>query len=267
MNEGRDNFIKLNLPLKRFEFLTQISRRYIEAIRNSVPHGGEILWGGDIELQEIARIHRLSIVIHQPGNLTYSVSSADWNREIHLWLNNGHYENYDPKTKKTISVPGDGNCLFTAVLRAINVANNINRISTSEDSDVSDLRNSVADSLEDLVERIERREQVIREGTAETNWQSIPVALTQNDDPIRSRFAAIFEAENNEQLSFAMESLPQSSLLDEALDIRRDELEAAKCKQLSPSTEEQNKNMQDLSKIIKNFMSIFLSTYSVKKPF
>lgn len=136
-------------------------------------------------------------------------------KPIHLWLDGLHYQNYDPSNQELRNVPGDGNCLFYAVLRAINEAGE----STLEE--VSILRNAVADRFNSMVTRINQKEQVTRLGTAENNWQPINVILThRNDNPIYSRFAAIFEAENEEQLRYAISCLPPSSLLQQAKELR-----------------------------------------------
>lgn len=67
---------------------------------------------------------------------------------------------------------------------------------------------------------INQGKQVERLGTAETNWQPLTVQLNQNDNPIRSRFAAIFESENFNQLQNAIAYLPYSGLLKDALTIK-----------------------------------------------
>ncbi len=88
-------------------------------------------------------------------------------------------------------MPPDGNCLFHAVLRA----KDKKRYSTTEE--VADLRNQVADRLESLLTKIQKKEQ----------------------DPIYIRFAAIFEAENEVQLRNAYNDLPLGYLREEAMQL------------------------------------------------
>jgi len=215
----------------RTQFLETVSEHYIQGLRNTDSQIGEVLWGGDIELIEIAELHNLNITVYQysrnsKGNIikdSLGKPKIEANpsigpqvgKPINLWLNGLHYQNYDPSNQEVRNVPGDGNCLFHAVLRAMNESDK----STIEE--VSILRNAVADRFNSLITRINQKEQVIRSGTEENNWQPITVTLThRNNNPIYSRFAAIFEAEDEVQLQDAISYLPPSNLLEEAKKLR-----------------------------------------------
>lgn len=184
---------------KANKFLETISERYINAIGNAYQEEREVLWGGDIELIEVANLRNLRITVYHPsteGPQPNPQIGPIEGRPVNLWLEGGHYENYDQiKDEHTLDVPRDGNCLFHAVLRAEHDLNDTNTIYKFKLEAVANLRNQVADNLRYIVERVRR-------GDA---------------NPIYARFAAIFEAENNEQLATAIAYLPHGSLREEAV--------------------------------------------------
>ncbi len=183
-------------------FLENISERYIQAIRNAGPEG-EVLWGGDIELIEIANLHNLRITVYQPlatGVRQNPPIGPENGRPINLWLAGGHYENYYPELERhSEDIPRDNNCLFHAVLRAeYNLVHPLPEEYTFTLGAVAALRVQVADRLKDVIEAAGRQ------GRMDAN-------------PIRARFAAIFEARDAEQLAAAIAYLPHGNLRDEAL--------------------------------------------------
>lgn len=211
--------------------LLEFSNRYIQDIRNADSEKGEVLWGGDIELAEIGQVLGVKFIVHQysrnsqgkirtdiSGNLIVESNETqpvgDENGyPIHLWLDGFHYQNYDPKSNKVIDVPKDGNCLFHAVLRAIEMQ--------STPQNISWLRNQIADRYSGWIEKINKGETVSKAGSEENNFAPIDTVLThENDNPIYIRFSAIFEAENDIQLQNAIQYLPPGSLVNEVINLR-----------------------------------------------
>ena len=217
-----DNTLVGFSPTRIEHFLNTISRRYTEAMRNANSNSGEVLWGGDIELIELSRIYNLRIIVHesrynQNEEVTDVANPAigEGDTEIHLWLSGNHYETYDINNgTHSNDVSPDGNCLFRAVLRSVNTATGHDRISISENDDIIYSRNQVANRLNNLLNAIQQQQQVLHPGA------NVYVTLNENDDPIRSRFAAIFEAENYHQMQYSVSLLPPSTLLNRAVELR-----------------------------------------------
>ena len=210
---------------KMGEFLRGISERYIRAIKNAGSEG-EVLWGGDVELIEIAVLRNLRIIVYQNAHgiatALPSIGPVD-GRPVYLWYTGNHYENYDPTTGRIKNgVPLDGNCLFHAVLRAMHDLDHPNTPYDFNLAAVAHLRNEVANAYTILIRRIDNREQETRDGTPENGMRPIQEILThENNNAIYVAFARIFEAETEAQLAEAIEYLPPSNLRDEAVRLRR----------------------------------------------
>ena len=59
------------------------------------------MWGGDIELIEIASLYNLAITVHQQtdrGMVVRPTIGPRDGRGIDLWYSGDHYENYDRST-------------------------------------------------------------------------------------------------------------------------------------------------------------------------
>jgi hypothetical protein len=216
------NWIKNKFQLVE-EFLVNVSQEYIDKMR--VYEGHEVLWGGDIELDILAKVYNLHITIHR-DNESEKKSVGDINnpRKIHLYLiGNIHYQYFQDgplynsgKIDKSLAkdAGGAGNCLFLAVNAVAEL-----------DQPVQDLRKSVCDNLEQLLKDIQDKKEVEREGTAATNYAPIKVQLNDNDNPILSRFKALFEANNIDAYNNAVNDLPNSTILTKAKEIHTELIE------------------------------------------
>lgn len=227
------------------KFLDDISQNYIDAIRNAYKENGQVVWGGDIEIIEIANILNVQIIVHKP-TVTYDIDEddkvhviienvipqppigpKDAASTINLWLQGGHYQIYYPDILplKPINVPGDGNCLFHAVIRALPdktiypiLTNNIEKTSVAADStlqEVSALRHATADRYQTLIDDINKGVMVQWPGADN------PVPLSNWDNMIWCRFNSIFEALDDRQLSAAKGDLPISPMRKQAVNIRK----------------------------------------------
>lgn len=188
------------------EFLNNITERYIQAQRYAEREGDnpnrEVLWGGDIELGAIANVLGLRITVYRPAAVEGGALQNDHpigpdnGRPINLWYAGNHYENYNPVTRRPIGgIPNDGNCLFHAVLRAVHqLQPDVEEYEFTLDA-VRNLRQQVADNFEEHIAEIDN----------------------PNQNPIRARFATIFEAENRNHLRDAITYLPNGALREEAL--------------------------------------------------
>ncbi|MBU0745132.1 MAG: hypothetical protein KKE11_07235 [Gammaproteobacteria bacterium] len=184
--------VNKDLKEKRKVFLRGISGQYITGMRNAdAGNGRDVLWGGDLEVQAIADELGLVINIFQPGidNAIRIEPSNDGDpKEIYLWYADGHFMAYNHSERRIIPIPGDGNCLFNAVITSYMMHHG------SLDVTVLELRNQVADRLQVMVD-----------------------AAADEDDPIQVRFRRIFEARGNIQLEEAVLDLPPGDLLNRAI--------------------------------------------------
>ena len=190
-------------------FLDHVTEGYMQALRFVDPNqqnpNGEVLWGGDVELIMIANLLTLRIIVHEPSDdqttVHPAIGPAD-GIEVHLWYKNGHYENYDQRTREhTNDVPRDGNCMFHAMLRAYHLARGEHGEYQFDIRAVEMLRRQVADR--------------IGEATRGAN---------NDNNPIYVRFAALFRAQTTRQLIDAIADLPHGDLLGRALRIIGDRL-------------------------------------------
>lgn len=210
------------------EFLGSISKRYIQAMRNATHKDGrEVLYGGDIELIEIAKLLNIKIIVHKhTGNTVVqgpifvanpAIGPADA-PVVHLVLAGRHYQvcKVDESTKRIqiLNVPPDGNCLFHACIRGKKLLEP-GAAATSTIAEVLALRKQVCDSLQAILDQITRGEEV-----AQADVTGGVRVLIRADDPIHSRFAAILEAEYQEQLAEAIDLLPDGALVQEARAIK-----------------------------------------------
>ena len=213
------------------EFLAHVSMNYIASMRSATP--GNALFGGDIELIEIADILNVCIILHRHEGYTINngavfsdcpaIGQAD-TPTIHLALLEDpvkHYQIYVPGVDGTrprfIDVPGDGNCLFHACIRAKKLLD-LNATEETVSSTVEEtrvLRGQVCDRLQSLVESIARGDEVLHPGAANR------VRLNNENDPIWSRFNAIFKAKTLTQLNVAINDLAAGDLVNEAKAIKQ----------------------------------------------
>lgn len=208
-------------------FLSTVSSKYIKAMRNCAGHQENPLWGGDVELIEIAKILQVQIEIHknQIGNIQPLFGDKNSQQKIHLLLigenyGGGHYcllipNEQKPNEQNSFDQRGitpDGDCLFNACLagkRQLDNAIEEFRQSTSEE--IRELRNKVCDNLEVLLENI-------KDGKPRKDGEKI-FNYTDHDDPIKARFTAIIHGEAQD-LSNHINDLPHSDLRDEAKVLR-----------------------------------------------
>ncbi len=215
--------------MARNQFLETVSDRYITALRNMDSQKGTIVWGGDLELSIMSELKNLSFHIYhyerdvqgailkdprsnQPLISSYNLGLHQ-GRKIDLLFDGCHYEPYKLLNKKKVSLDiGSGHCLFVAVLHFIHGQDLLDSAS------VSALRNDVADTLAHLIDRINKKEKIQHDGTAENDYQPLEVALTHaNNNPVYIRFSSIFESITPQQLCDAIADLPKGELVQEAV--------------------------------------------------
>lgn len=201
-------------------FLSTISERYVNAMR--VCAGEDIIWGGDIELIEIAKILELQIVVHKNHieNVQPNFGDAKNQQTIHLLLAGenygaGHYCLLVPDENNgfvTKGIDADGNCLFNACLTGKRLLDSPEEAFRQSDlNEIVRLRINVCDRLDNLLAKI--KVGAFRDD-AEDKFN-----YTEGDDPIKARFMAILEGEA-ENLSDHINDLPNSSLRQEAIELR-----------------------------------------------
>lgn len=203
-------------------FLSTVSKRYVDAMRVCAEDQKDPLWGGDIELIEIAKILQVQIVIHKNeiGKCYSPFGDINSKQTIHLLLMGenygiGHYCLLIPNEQNGFDRKGitaDGDCLFNACLagkRQLDAPTEPFSQSTSQE--IRALRNEVCDNLEKLLENISNRKPRV---DAETVY-----LYTEHDDPIKARFSTIIDGEEN-NLSANINALPHSNLVNEALELR-----------------------------------------------
>ena len=74
---------------KSQEFLSGVSKAYLDTLRNADLEAGEVLWGGDIELEQLADLYKLRITVHKPEGdslVAHPPIGADGGEEVHLSL-------------------------------------------------------------------------------------------------------------------------------------------------------------------------------------
>jgi hypothetical protein len=199
------------------DFLNTITQKYAQSMANPA----ERLWGGDIEVQLLGVMKNLKIYVHHATRNPDVLGADKAKQAIHLLYSNGnHYDVCNAEgviTQKTIP---DGNCLFEAVIRAEKELSKIKTpISTSSmNTKISDLRKNIGEILLKNYAAIEN-------GSAfhqPVGFKGEAVKLMQNDDVVWVRFKAVFEAENNYQLRYALSLLPDGVLKTEAQTLKRE---------------------------------------------
>jgi len=200
------------------EFLSTISERYIEAMR--VCAGENPLWGGDIELIEIANLLQVKIAVYKNNTDTHPAVFGDENSQqtIGILLMGEHYGAghycvlaWNDEKIVRLGINADGDCLFNACLagkRLLDFPEENFRQSTL--AEIKKLRNDVCENLKTLLENIKNRNPRI---AGEGNY-------TEHDDPIKSRFMAIINGEEKDIINH-INDLPNSNLRDEALYLRQ----------------------------------------------
>lgn len=203
-------------------FLSTVSKQYVKAMRACAEDQENPLWGGDIELIEIAKMLQVQIVIHKNeiGNLQPPFGDKNSKQTIHLLLMGenygiGHYCLLIPNEQNGFVQKGitpDGDCLFNACLAGKRQLDTpIEQIRQSTPLEIRALRNEMCDNLDILLDDI--KDNKPREN-AEDHFH-----YTEHDDPIKARFTAIIHGEE-EALSDHINDLPRSVLVDEALELR-----------------------------------------------
>lgn len=203
-------------------FLSTVSKRYIEAMRACAKDQENPLWGGDIELIEIAKILQVQIIIHKKniGDMQPTFGDKNSTQTIHLLLMGenygiGHYCLLVPDEQNGFiqkGITADGDCLFNACLvgkRQLDAPTEAFRQSTPQE--IRALRNNICDNLDVLLSDI--RDNKPRENADDQ------FLYTEHDDPIKARFTAIIQGEES-ALSDHINDLPRSALVDEALELR-----------------------------------------------
>jgi hypothetical protein len=208
-----------SLEHKIEDFLNTITEKYAQSMANPA----EKLWGGDVEIQLLGKLKNLKIHVHH-ANMCRDpdiLGVDNTKRTIHLLYSDGnHYDVCNAKRRITHHTVPDGNCLFEAVICAeIELTKTKILISPSTlNAKIDALRKEIAEVL--LKNSLE-----IKNGTAfhrPMGFKGAPVKLKQSDDVVWVRFKAVFEAENNDQLHFALSLLPDGTLKTEAKTLKRE---------------------------------------------
>lgn len=131
------------LERERARFLDTVADRYIQGMR--YVEGNNLLWGGDIELGIIVNLPGIerNIIIHEGAGAPTPINADNPKYpSIHLLFNRRdlHYQVADETGDFKSDVIGDGNCLFRAVLKALETSDSL--------EEIRKLRNLVADQLE-----------------------------------------------------------------------------------------------------------------------
>ena len=214
----------------RNDFLANISRRYINAIRNA---GKIAIPGGAIELNEIAKIRKLRIVIHTPhvqsatGKNIFKIAQEVGNKSapaLHLALIDNYYHIYKENQLGKIDIvkiQKDENNLFNACIhgeRLLKIKANVKTAMTSL-VEVKALRKQVADFLEQKLETVQTKINTTKFGVE-------AIRPHKKRDEIWWRFATIFAAETTGQFDEAVAAMPESAFVNEAIELKHNLLMA-----------------------------------------
>lgn len=186
-----------NQDTMKRNFLNTIPSKYVTEMRK------DKVWGGDLELQEIANLYNMEIIVFKERVKLHPIKSrtAPVDRKIYLRINDeengsGHYSVSDQHGNITHRVAGDGNCLFSACYVAVSNAKLKPSDSNIHINNPKDLRERTCDYLN-------------RENQS-----------SNQNNSIRVRFEAILEATTKEQFITAIHLLPNIQLRQQAIDLR-----------------------------------------------
>lgn len=185
-NSSSEN--SLSTELSRIaDFFENLPNKYVEAMRTLRTY-----WGGDLELNAIARIYQASIAIQLTEGYTINIGDTNAQKKIHLKYTDNHYDVYDERGTGCIHIHPDGDCLFNACIQGKKLSENPDfTLSQSSRSEISELRKDVCDLLE------------------------------QEPDSIIARYQCIINAETVDELRTALADLQRAPCIDEALEMVR----------------------------------------------
>lgn len=180
-------------------FLDSMTNRYIEGMRNVNFKDGDVLWGGEIEINALANLFDCTIEIYNEeinektreevvGKQLAEYNNKGQNSVIRLvYCDGNHYKFIKPGTENEIvDVERDGNCLFYSYLGATGQEQSL--------EEVKEIRGAIADYISE--------EEVLRAN-------------------IRMMFEVVVNCDNKDSFFDAIKAIPPGSLREQVIDFVR----------------------------------------------